>query len=664
MALILLNVGVFIGFVGYAVLTMNLVKVSGPLYTDIVMGKDLIADILPPPAYIIESWLTVNEMMLKSGAEDSGIFSKKMTALENDYQTRLAVWQKDLPSGAMKDCLVEKSRIPAETFFKLYQTEFLPAFLEGRHADALRILKERMRPEYLKHRTAIDEVVKISTNQNAATEKDAVSLIRTRLLWLIGLGVLSIILLIGLGQSFASGLIRPLVTLAQAAKRIAQGDVNQKVEHQSSDEIGTLAETFRQMAVYLQEMAGAAKAMAKGDMSAKIHPRSAEDVLGNNFKETVQVLQALIKTLADLKEAAQEGRLSERGDTGRFEGAYRDIIQGFNDTLQAVTVPINEASVALERMAGKDLTARMNGSYKGDHAKIKEALNKAVENLDRSLQQVATGASQVASASGEIGSGSQVLAQGASEQASSLEEVSSSLQEMTSMTKQNTANAREAKSLSDAAKKGADKGVANMLTLSTAVERIKKSSDATAKIIKTIDEIAFQTNLLALNAAVEAARAGDAGKGFAVVAEEVRNLAMRSAEAAKNTANMIEESVKNAENGVSLNLEVMTNFEEINAQVSKVSAMMAEIATASEQQSHGIEQVNTAVQQLSQLTQQSAANSEESASAAEELSAQAQEMQTMVSSFQISGEVLETEPTHHEKAAGKLQRMLGNKRGG
>jgi methyl-accepting chemotaxis protein len=169
------------------------------------------------------------------------------------------------------------------------------------------------------------------------------------------------------------------------------------------------------------------------------------------------------------------------------------------------------------------------------------------------------------------------------------------------------------------------------------MDLIKKSSDDTAKIIKTIDEIAFQTNLLALNAAVEAARAGEAGKGFAVVAEEVRNLAMRSAEAAKNTADMIEGSVKNAENGVTINQEVMKNLEEINGHAKRVSEVMAEIAAASDQQSQGVGQVNTAMEQMNQLTQQNAANSEESASASEELSAQAQEMRAMVAGFKISG---------------------------
>ena len=190
--------------------------------------------------------------------------------------------------------------------------------------------------------------------------------------------------------------------------------------------------------------------------------------------------------------------------------------------------------------------------------------------------------------------------------------------------------------MSDGAQTSAQRGVDSMARLSEAIERIKTSSDETAKIIKTIDEIAFQTNLLALNAAVEAARAGDAGKGFAVVAEEVRNLAMRSAEAAKTTANLIEGSVRNAENGVAINQEVYSNLEDINNQIRKVGEVMAEIAAASDQQSEGIEQINDAVGQMDAVTQQNAANSEESASAAQELSSQAAQVRGLVGSFALS----------------------------
>jgi methyl-accepting chemotaxis protein len=204
------------------------------------------------------------------------------------------------------------------------------------------------------------------------------------------------------------------------------------------------------------------------------------------------------------------------------------------------------------------------------------------------------------------------------------------------MTQQNSGNAKEARRLSKVAETSVEAGVESMLRLSDAINKIKASSDSTAKIIKTIDEIAFQTNLLALNAAVEAARAGDAGKGFAVVAEEVRNLAMRSAEAAKNTANLIEESVKNSESGVALNQEVLKNLNDINNQVKEVGAVMAEIAEASEQQTHGVEQVNSVINQMNVVTQEVAANAEESAAGAEELSGQAEELKGMVRAFRLS----------------------------
>ena len=257
---------------------------------------------------------------------------------------------------------------------------------------------------------------------------------------------------------------------------------------------------------------------------------------------------------------------------------------------------------------------------------ISNPINHIVEDLNE-------GAEQVSSASSEISSASQMLAEGASEQAASIEESSSSLEEISSRTKKNADNASEADRLMKESNEVVLKANRSMGELSSAMEEISKTGEETAKIIKTIDEIAFQTNLLALNAAVEAARAGEVGAGFAVVAGEVRNLAMRAAEAARNTSHLIDGTVKRIRQGSDLVVKTNEAFSEVAKGTHKVGKLVSEIAISSREQAQGLEQVNKAVDGMDKIAQRNAANAEESASTSEELSAQAVQMKDIVSAL-------------------------------
>lgn len=240
------------------------------------------------------------------------------------------------------------------------------------------------------------------------------------------------------------------------------------------------------------------------------------------------------------------------------------------------------------------------------------------------------GADEVSSAAEEVSSAGQSLANGASEQAATVEESSASLEELHSMTQQNAGNAAQADSLMKESAGMAEQADRSMKALTQSIKEISDAGEETQKIIKTIDEIAFQTNLLALNAAVEAARAGESGAGFAVVADEVRNLAMRAAEAAKDTAQLIEGTVKKTTDGSALVSQTNDAFRHMMESSGKVADLVAEVAAATKEQSVGIDQINKAVTEIDKVTQQNAANAEESAAASEELSAQAEQMKAFV----------------------------------
>lgn len=422
--------------------------------------------------------------------------------------------------------------------------------------------------------------------------------------------------------------------------KMAMNDLQTPMSEEYQGEMKELAQSINMVRNRLLKIEEIFVSVAKGDLDLletykKVGQRSENDHMVPAIVHMMQSILDVINESDSLSSAASRGDLMVRGDVARFEGKYADIIKGMNNMMEAFDAPIQEIVEMLNQFASGDLSVQITTDYSGQYNAIKEAINQTASSLNELLLNISTSAEEVTMGANQISDSSQALSQGATEQASSVEELTASLSEIAEKTKQNAEKAANASSIARNQQTEVEEENSKMQEMLKAMAAINSTSSDISKIIKVIDDIAFQTNILALNAAVEAARAGQYGKGFAVVAEEVRNLAAKSAEAARNTTDLIAGSVEKVKIGTQIANQTAESLERIAQGVRQATGLVDEISTMSNEQSTAIAQVSQGITQVSMVVQTNSATAEESAAASEELSGQADTLKQMIGRFQL-----------------------------
>lgn len=494
--------------------------------------------------------------------------------------------------------------------------------------------------------TAINNAIAFMVEHANELIRDQTNNVNSAILFIVAGIFVAVVVAVALGLFTSRNISRPLKIMTDVAMQVAAGNTDIKgLNYESKDEVGQMMASFRTM---------------------------------------TESIRAMIMDVELLAHSALEGRLAIRADENKHQGDYKIIIKGINDTLNAVVDPINEAKNVLHELSEGHLDVEMSGHYKGDYAIVKNALNDTmgilrgyitetayvlgelskgdltctiqtdyrgdfialknsingiIVSLNQIMSEISKAAGHVAGGTQAVSSSSHDISEGAISQAGSIQELTATMSLIAEQTRMNADNANQAYQISSVMRDGAQSGSEKMHQVQKAMSDINASSASITKIIKVIDDIAFQTNILALNAAVEAARAGAQGKGFGVVAEEVRNLAAKSASAAKETAKLIKESNGKTETGKKIADDAMMAFNSIVEEVGKTVKLVEEIAAASKQQSGAIDQVSIGINLMSDVVQTNSAFAEETAAAAHELSEQAEILNEMVDHFKLKHSV-------------------------
>jgi methyl-accepting chemotaxis protein len=655
--------------IGLAVLinavSMSKIRIGGTTYDEIVQVKDLIADILPPPLYVIEGYLEAGLAYnrVKPVAESRN----RIAQLRKEYDERRNYWIASGLDQAIKQKLTETSHSHALKFWKQIDGELLPA-LERRDDAAARKAYDDVTQSYQAHRKVIDEIVAQADMLQKASEAEAAQH-GTIALWSIGIVDVILLMIPAFGIiMILRSVVAPVAQLTGVMGRMSAGNFEETIPStKRHDEIGEMAKAlvvFRDAAVEKTRLESQTR---EQQMQAEQERRRAADERAESERKAAREKAEQDRVAADERLARERAAAQEKAEADRQAAAERDaataklmndfdaavggivraamagdfsqrvplegkdgVIRNLADALNTMCDNLGQAFDEVERMFGSlskgDLTARITANYQGAFATLKNNANATAQRLLETVTEIKQAAHEVSNASAEIATSTSDLSQRTEEQAASLERTSAAMEEISVTVKKNAENAQQASQRASQTRDAADRGGQVVTSAVEAMARIDEASHKMADIISVIDEIARQTNLLALNAAVEAARAGEAGRGFAVVATEVRSLAQRSSQAAKDISELITNSSGQVKDGVELVNRAGTALNEIVESIKGVADIVVSIASASAEQSSGLDQVKEALAQMDEATQQNSALVEENAATAKTLADQSATM--------------------------------------